>query len=264
MSTQKQHSILSTENLSIGYPSKKGDTIIASGIQVALPQGQLVGLIGINGSGKSTLLRTLSGLQSPLSGNITLNGNPLTSAPPQELAQQLSVVLTGQSISKNLTVLELVSLGRQPYTNWLGSLSETDNKIITKALEATDTDTLKNKKCYELSDGQLQRVLIARALAQDTSVIILDEPMTHLDLHHKAAVLKLLTQITHEQQKTILFSTHDIELAFPLCDHMIVLQNGMARMDTPQKLIEEGVFDSLFPSENVRFNKETGRFIINE
>lgn len=254
--------ILTTENLSIGYPSKKGDACIASGIHLALPQGQLVGLIGINGAGKSTLLRTLSGLQSPLSGNITLNKTFLTSTPPQELAQQLSVVLTGQSVSKNLTVSELVSLGRQPYTNWLGSLSDTDINIITKALKATDTDTLKDKKCYELSDGQLQRVLIARALAQDTNVIILDEPMTHLDLHHKAAILKLLTQISHEQQKTVLFSTHDIELVLPLCDQMIILQEGSAIMNSPKQLIDEGVFDTLFPSDNVTFDPNSGRFTI--
>lgn len=254
--------ILTTENLNIGYTSKKGNTSIASGIHLALPQGQLVGLIGINGAGKSTLLRTLSGLQSPLSGNITLNKTLLSDTLPQELAQQLSVVLTGQSVSKNLTVSELVSLGRQPYTDWLGSLSETDITIITKALKATDTDTLKDKKCYELSDGQLQRVLIARALAQDTNVIILDEPMTHLDLHHKAAILKLLTKISHEQQKTILFSTHDIELVLPLCDQMIILQEGSAIMNSPKQLVEEGVFNTLFPSDNVKFDSNSGRFII--
>ncbi len=261
MSAQ-QHTILSTESLSIGYPSKKGDMLIASQIHLALPQGQLIGLIGINGAGKSTLLRTLSGLQSPLSGNITLNGDLLTSIPPQELAQQLSVVLTGQSVSKNLTVLELVSLGRQPYTNWLGSLSESDISSIIRALKATDTYDLKNKNCYELSDGQLQRVLIARALAQDTSVIILDEPMTHLDLHHKAAILKLLTEIAHKQQKTILFSTHDIELILPLCDQMIVLQDGLVITNTPKQLIKEGVFDTLFPSNTITFDSSSGRFVI--
>lgn len=258
----KDTHILATQNLSIGYPSKKGDTVIASEIDLAIPQGQLVGLVGINGAGKSTLLRTLAGLQSPLSGNRTLNETPMASMEPQVLAKQRSVVLTGQAISKNLSVIELVSLGRQPYTNWLGSLSEPDKHTITHALEATDTADLKHKKCYELSDGQLQRVLIARALTQDTGIMILDEPMTHLDLHHKAAVLKLLTQIAHEQQKLVLFSTHDIELAIAHCDQMIVLQNGKATMDTPTQLIKDGIFDTLFPSDNVTFNADLGRFVI--
>jgi len=262
MESQPIHTVLSTENLSIGYSSKQGDTMIASNIDLAIPQGQLVGLVGINGAGKSTLIRTLAGLQSSLSGNISLNETLIPNIEPQALARQLSVVLTGQAISKNLSVLELVSLGRQPYTNWFGSLSESDLQSISSALKATDTETLKNKKCYELSDGQLQRVLIARALAQDTAMMILDEPMTHLDLHHKASVLKLLTNIAHEQQKLVLFSTHDIELAIAQCDQMIVLQNGKAIINTPKQLIQKGVFDALFPSENVRFDSKAGRFVI--
>ena len=262
MGVDKQHTILATQDLCIGYSSKKGDTVIASEIHLAIQQGQLVGLVGINGAGKSTLLRTLAGLQSPLSGNLTLNDTRMDTIEPQTLAKRLSVVLTGQAISKNLSVAELVSLGRQPYTNWLGSLSETDIATITHALEATDTADLKHKKCHELSDGQLQRVLIARALTQDTAVMILDEPMTHLDLHHKASVLKLLTQIAHHQQKLVLFSTHDIELAIAHCDQMIVLQNGNAIIDTPKKLIQKGVFDTLFPSDNVRFDADLGRFVI--
>ena len=260
--TASAHTVLTLENLSIGYTSKKGNAIIASDIQVTLPQGQLVGLIGINGAGKSTLLRTLSGLQNPLSGNCILEQTPIHSIAPEYLAKQLSIVLTGQAISKNLNVLELVSLGRQPYTNWLGTLTETDIHIITEILEATDTAHLKEKKCYELSDGQLQRVLIARALAQDTSVMILDEPMTHLDLHHKAAILKLLTSIAHQQQKLVLFSTHDIELAIAHCDQLIVLQEGKAIINTPKQLIQDGVFDSLFPSDNVKFDSNSGRFLI--
>ncbi|WP_299680908.1 ABC transporter ATP-binding protein [uncultured Dokdonia sp.] len=254
--------ILTIENLSIGYTSKKGNAVIASDIDLTLPKGQLVGLIGINGAGKSTLLRTLSGLQNPLSGKCILEQTPIHNITPEYLARHLSVVLTGQAISKNLSVLELVSLGRQPYTNWLGTLTEADIQVITETLEATDTNHLKDKKCYELSDGQLQRVLIARALAQDTSIMILDEPMTHLDLHHKAAVLKLLTEIAHKQQKLVLFSTHDIELAITHCDQLIVLQDKKAMMNTPKQLIHEGVFDTLFPSKNVKFDSSSGRFLI--
>ncbi len=262
MSEKEVHIILSTTDLHIGYSSHKRDHILVKDIRLEIPRGQLIGLIGINGSGKSTLLRTLAGLQPPLSGTITISQTPITAIQPQHLAQQLSVVLTGQGISKNLTVSELVALGRQPYTNWLDTLSNNDIKIISDALHATDTLVLKDRKCYELSDGQLQRVLIARALAQDTPLIILDEPMTHLDLHHKASVLKLLTHIAHQKQKTVLFATHDIEHVLPLCDQMIVLQNDSAIIDTPTSLADKGVFNSLFPSESVCFNKETGRFFI--
>jgi len=262
MSHPSAHTILNIENLSIGYPSKKGNTVIASNIHLSIPKGNLIGLIGINGAGKSTLLRTLSGLQNPLSGNCMLDKTPIHTITPQYLSRFLSVVLTGQEVSKNLSVLELVSLGRQPYTNWLGRLTEIDIQIITQTLEVTDTSHLKDKKCYELSDGQLQRVLIARALAQDTSIMILDEPMTHLDLHHKAAILKLLKTIAHKQEKLVLFSTHDIELAITHCDQLIVLKEGKATIDTPKQLIEKGVFNRLFPSDNVTFNAHLGRFVI--
>ncbi len=256
--------VLSTENLSIGYPSSKSDTVIALDISLNLERGKLIGLIGVNGSGKSTLLRTLSGLQDVLSGNIFIEEKPLKTIPPEKLAQSLSVVLTGQAISKNLTVLELVALGRQPYTNWLGTLTESDKTIIKSALEATEIVDFKDKKCYELSDGQLQRVLIARALAQDTPLILLDEPMTHLDLHHKASILKLLKSIAHEQGKTVLFSTHDIEYALQLCDNIIVMKDGRATFDTPLQLIADGVIDALFPSKTVIFDRDAIRFSIDK
>lgn len=264
MSSEKQHSVLSTMQLSIGYSSSKSDIVVASDISIELEKGQLVGLIGINGSGKSTLLRTLSGLQEPLAGSISISGKSIKNCAPEHLAQALSVVLTGQAISKNLTVLELVALGRQPYTNWLGTLAESDKTIIKNALKATETLDFKNRKCYELSDGQLQRVLIARALAQDTPLILLDEPMTHLDLHHKASILKLLKSIAHEQKKTVLFSTHDIEYALQLCDKVVVMQDGLARFDTPQRLITKGVIDELFPSKTVLFDRENIRFSIDK
>ena len=255
--------ILTTQNLTIGYRDGKKETVIANGIDLAFEKAQLIGLIGINGSGKSTLLRTLAGLQNPLSGTITLAERQLATIEPSQLAKQLSVVLTNQDISKNLSVAELVALGRQPYTNWLGSLSDLDKNAIAEALTATDTFDLKNKKCYELSDGQLQRVLIARALAQETDLILLDEPMTHLDLHHKASVLKLVSEIAHQKKKTVLFSTHDIAYALNICDALIVMKDGKALFATPDKLIKDGVIDDLFPSSNVSFDKENRTFFLN-
>lgn len=263
MSNKKQQIIFSTENLSVGYHTKKEKYPIVSDISITLKKGELIGLIGINGSGKSTLLRTLSGLQLPLSGKIMLDNQELSSIDSLELAKKMSVVLTKQQISKNLSVIELVSLGRQPYTNWLGTLSQTDHDSILEALTLTETVSLKYKKCYELSDGQLQRVLIARALAQDTDLILLDEPMSHLDLHHKAALLKLLTTIAHQQNKTVIYATHDIEYALNLCDQLIVIQKEKAIYNTPEELITSGILDTLFPSKHIIFDTVNKRFILN-
>lgn len=262
MTSEKKHSVLEATNLSIGYKLKKKVTTVSEGLNFRIPEGQLVGLVGANGIGKSTLLRTLTGMQPALTGDIFINGEVLNSFNPLLLATKLSVVLTEPPASKNLSVLELISLGRQPHTNWIGTLTEKDKTAIQFALDATETTELLQKKCFELSDGQLQRVLIARALAQDTPIIILDEPTTHLDLYHRAYILKLLRRLSSETQKTILFSTHEIDLAIQLTDTMLVMTPNANHFDTPKNLIKEGCFDALFPKETIDFNKETGRFSI--
>lgn len=255
---------LQTHGLTVGYRHKNNTLAVASQISMTLSAGELVALVGINGSGKSTLLRTLAGLQSPLQGKISLLGRSKDDFTPNELAQQLSVVLTNQVISKNLSVLELVSLGRQPYLNWIGKLSSFDKQQIEEALKATDCYSYQDKKCYELSDGQLQRVLIARALAQDPAIMILDEPLSHLDLHHKAALLKLLKSIARTRGTTILYATHDIEHSLALCDHIMVLQDGNAIIGKPETLMDQGVFNRLFPSKHISFDTSTGRFSIDK
>lgn len=225
-----------------------------------MQKGQLIGLVGANGIGKSTLLRTLIKVQPQLSGSILLNNKDLKSTSTLELAKQLSIVLTEPLTSKNLSVYELVALGRHPYTNWIGNLSEADTVQINKALHLVNITDLKDKKCYELSDGQLQKVMIARALAQDTDVIVLDEPTTHLDMYHKAYILKLLQKLTKETGKTILFSSHEIDLAIQLCDTMIVMKGSTVICNQPCHLISEGVFESLFPKDLISFDKITGSF----
>ncbi len=254
------HSILKTTNLSIGYTSKKVKTIIASNINIELKKGELVGLIGANGIGKSTLLRTLSNVQNALNGTIKINGKDITTHNPIALAKVMSLVLTEQITSKNLSVFELVALGRQPYTNWLGKLCRKDIEIVNKSLQQTNIANLKYKKCFELSDGQLQKVMIARALAQDTNLIILDEPTTHLDMYHKAYILKLLQKLAQETQKTIVFSSHEVELALQLCSKLIVISKKEVVSDTPNNLIEAGVFDNLFPKDLIAFDKKTQSF----
>ena len=260
MNAINEHIILETKNLSIGYKSKKSDTVVASNININLNKGELVGLVGANGVGKSTLLRTLTQVQGALEGTILLNTKTLSEVQPIDLAKQLSLVLTEQIVSKNLTVFELVALGRQPYTNWIGKLLETDRDLVKTALRQTNILELQNRKCFELSDGQLQKVMIARALAQDTDVIILDEPTTHLDMYHKAYILKLLQQLVKETGKTILFSSHEIDLAIQLCDKMIVMTNNTVISDSPCNLISNGTFETLFPKDLIAFDNKTGNF----
>ncbi|TJY34122.1 ABC transporter ATP-binding protein [Pontimicrobium aquaticum] len=262
MKEENQHTILKTHNLSIGYQTKKEKTAVASNINIELHSGELIGLVGANGIGKSTLLRTLTNVQSPLDGSIHINEKPLETYSNIELAKALSLVLTESVMSKNLSVFELIALGRQPYTNWVGNLTEADINIINTALNETNLSDIKHKKCYELSDGQLQKVMIARALAQDTKLIILDEPTTHLDMYHKAYILRLLQKLAKDTNKTILFSSHEIDLAIQLCDKLIVMSEDIVVSDTPKKLIERGTFDSLFPKDFITFDKTTNSFKI--
>lgn len=255
--------LITTFQLSIGYSSKKEVNCIAQNLNLELQTGKLITLIGANGIGKSTLLRTLTGIQKPLSGTVFLNGKEIQNYIPVELAQNLSLVLTEKLPPSNLTVFELVALGRQPYTNWIGTLSTDDLEKINQAIQLTQIEHLAEKKHYEISDGQLQKVLIARALAQDTPLIILDEPTTHLDLLHKVSLFKLLKKLAFETQKCILLSTHDLDLAIQLSDEMIVMTEGNVAQDQPCNLISRGVFSSLFREDTIVFDAEKGKFIVN-
>ena len=255
-----EKNILSISDLSIGYDSKT----VAERINFELETGMLCGVVGINGIGKSTLLRTLGGFQPKLDGNILLKDQNLEKYTSSDLSKELSVVLTEQPASKNLTVQELIALGRQPYTNWLGTLTKEDKQQIQTSLEAFLLSELRSNKCHELSDGQLQRVLVARAMAQDTSLILLDEPTTHLDLYHKVQILKMLQALAHDKQKTILFTTHEIELAIQLCDRILILDGKDNPFGDPCQLIEQKHFDRLFPSEMVQFDAKTGSFKISK
>ncbi|MDO6597022.1 ABC transporter ATP-binding protein [Oceanihabitans sp. 2_MG-2023] len=260
MENKNQHTILKTKNLTIGYTSKKEENTIATNINIVLKKGELIGLVGGNGIGKSTLLRTISQVQPKLSGSIFLNEKPLENYTNLDLAKSMSLVLTESISSKNLSVFELIALGRQPYTNWVGNLSNTDITIVNNAISQTNIEDLKHKKCFELSDGQLQKVMIARALAQDTDLIILDEPTTHLDMYHKVYILKLLQKLVKETGKTILFSSHEIDLAIQLCDTMIVMNKTEVTSNSPCLLIQQGTFSTLFPEDLISFDATTGTF----
>jgi iron complex transport system ATP-binding protein len=252
--------VLQAENISIGYVDKKSITV-ANGLNVTLHKGSFTTLLGANGIGKSTLLRTLSGIQQPLAGKILLKEQTLCSYNLNQLAQELSLVLTETLPKGNLSVYELVALGRQPYTNWIGSLTEYDNALIKKSMRLTDTTHLAEKKLDELSDGQLQNVLIARALAQDTSIIILDEPTTHLDLPHKVKLLRLLKNLAETQDKCILYSTHDLDLALQMSEEIIIMKKGHLEQGSLVELNERGSFDTLFDDDSIIYDKMNARFI---
>ncbi len=259
----KKETIISTHDLSIGYKTKKETIVIAENLNLELTSGKLITLVGANGIGKSTLLRTLTGIQKPIDGEVLLHEKNLKSYETLELAQNLSLVLTEKLPPSNLTVFELIALGRQPYTNWLGKLSDEDISTVNLVMKLTQIEHLAEKKHFEISDGQLQKVMIARALAQETSIIILDEPTTHLDLFHKVSVFKLLKKLSQETNKCILFSTHDIDLAIQLSDEMIVMTEENIVQDQPCNLISKGIFNSLFKDQTITFDSEKGKFIVN-
>ncbi|MFH6604276.1 ABC transporter ATP-binding protein [Maribacter algicola] len=262
MDSKEQHITLKTENLSIGYTSKNSEILVAKNIDLNAQLGELVAIIGINGIGKSTLLRTLAQVQPKLAGTIKIGETDLNNMKSFDLASEISVVLTEPIASKNLTVIELVALGRQPYTNWLGTLSEQDLAKVKEGITQMELGSLQHKKCHELSDGQLQRAMIARALAQDTPVILLDEPTTHLDLYHKVRILKLLKHIAKETDKIIIFTTHEIEMAIRLCDEILLLDGHTNPFGKPNELIEKKAFERIFPSDTITFDPDTGSFRI--
>ncbi len=251
--------IISTEMLQIGYEAVLP---IAKQINLQIHKAKLIAIIGVNGSGKSTLLKTLSGIQHPLDGNLSIQQKSIEKINPSELAKLISLVLTQQNFSKNLSVTEFISLGRHPYTNWLGITNQEDENQIQKAIQQVGLEHLAQQKCNELSDGQLQKVMIARALAQNTPVIMLDEPTSHLDMYHKAQVLHLLKNICFKTQKSIVFATHEINLALQLCDEIILIHKQKVIQAKPNDLIKNGELANLFPKDLIHFDLNSKSFKI--
>lgn len=227
--------LLHTQDLAIGY----GEKALAEGLSLALKAGDMIGLIGQNGVGKSTLLRTLAGLQPKGRGEVFLKEHPMESV--KNLAKTISIVLTGQPETLHLSVVELLALGRHPYTGWLGYLQAADKEKIEEAMALMEIHYIANKKLFELSDGQLQKVMIARALTQDTDIILLDEPTSHLDLKNKIDVLERLRKIA-DQGKGILISTHEVSLAAEFCDLFWCMDFGKELLTgAPKDLIAKGL-----------------------
>jgi len=257
-------SILTTQNLSIGY-SKNGKTdVIQSQLNLELRAGELVCLIGPNGSGKSTLLRSLTGLQKPLEGNVMIDAREISTLKQREKALLISLVLTERVDIENATVYNLVSLGRHPHSNWWGNISGDEDKIIREAIEMVHLDHKMHQNINELSDGERQRAMIAKALAQDTPIIMLDEPTAHLDLPNRVEIMLLLHKLAHKTDKAILLSTHELDLALQAADSiwLISTENGV-ECGVPEDLVFNGSFNKAFESKSYFFNAANGNFSMN-
>ena len=250
-------------DLSIGYPDKHNTKRVAEHLNASIHSGELTCLLGTNGVGKSTLLRTLSALQPPLGGTIDLLDRPLSTYDDRQLATVIGVVLTEKSDIRNMTVEELVGLGRSPYTGFWGTLKEGDRRIVHEAIARVRIEPLTQRMVHTLSDGERQKVMIAKALAQETPIIFLDEPTAFLDFPSKVEVMQLLHNLTHTLQKTVFMSTHDLELALQIADKIWLMDrtNGIA-IGTPEDLSLEGKLSSFFSRKGITYDTETGFFRI--
>ncbi len=254
--------ILQTHQLNIGYPAAKGGTgTVLDRLDLILQPGEFACLLGPNGAGKSTLLRTLSRTQPALGGVIELDGANLETYSARELARRLSVVLTEAVAPGLLTAAELVALGRHPHTDWSGRLSDADHAIVAWALQATGSSALAERQVNALSDGERQRVMIARALAQQPRLMLLDEPTAFLDVQRRVEITALLRRLARETGLAVLLSTHDLELALRTADTVwLVTDDRKLRSGAPEDLALAGAFDTVFRSPDVRFDPELGAF----
>lgn len=253
--------VLRTSALAIGYRQNGKTVSVCRGLDLALHKKQFVCLLGANGAGKSTLLRTLSGVLPPLGGDVYVAGTNIGQLSKAALAHKVSLVLTDTVQAGNLSVYTVLTLGRYPYSGWLGMLNATDRAIIREAAEATGICAFLDKNIHELSDGERQKVMIARALVQDTPVIILDEPTAHLDLPNRVAIVRLLRSLVQRTGKSVLLSTHELDLALQAADRLwLMMPNQSMLCGAPEDLILDGTFEGAFRREGFEFNRATGTF----
>ncbi len=248
------------KDLSLGYAKGKVRKEILSGLNFQLFPGQLTCLLGPNGVGKSTLIKAILGQLKPWAGDLILDGRPIQTYTHPDLAKKLSVVLTEPFLPGNMTVGQLVALGRIPHTGWTGKLENSDLEAVEKALSATKIQYLKEERLAEISDGQRQKAMIARALAQDGKSMILDEPTAHLDLVNRFEIMQLLRDIAKTQEKAILVVTHDLEIALETADQFWLLNCGTPLISgLPEDLVISGQINQLLPGDKFRFSLERGK-----
>lgn len=250
-------------NLTTGYQTRTGIVEIEKNMNATLSSGELTCLLGPNGAGKSTLLRTLSGFQPALRGSVAIDGTDLRSFTTAELSRRISVVLTEKPDATAMTVEQLVGLGRSPYTGFWGRLTGHDHKIVNDAMKRAHVAHFKERLVSTLSDGERQKVMIAKALAQETPIIFLDEPTAFLDFQSKVETMLILRDLARTQNKIIFLSTHDINMALQLADKIwLVDKNIGVAIGTPKQLADIGELQKYFHGPGIQFNKESGLFDI--
>lgn len=253
--------LLQAKNLSVGYKKGNHENLVLRNLNLNLKEGQLTCLLGPNGVGKSTLIKTLSAVLKPLSGTVYLKDQNILDYKPDVLARMVSLVLTERIPGGNLNVFELVALGRYPYTGWTGNLAENDIEKVNHSIIITSIDHLKEKRIQELSDGELQKAMIARALAQDGQIMCLDEPTAHLDVSNRVEIMNLLRRLAGETKKAILLSTHDLDLAIQTADRLwLCAGTDSFYTGTPEDLVLNGKLAETFEKEDFTFDIYSGNF----
>ena len=245
--------MIQLKDLTLGYEQR---TLLEK-VSAHITGGQLVALLGRNGTGKSTLLRAVMGLEKPQNGEIILHGNNIASLKPEELARNISFVTTDKVRIANLASRDVVGLGRAPYTDWLGRLRPGDRAVVDRALNLVGMGGFADKPMDRLSDGEAQRVMIARALAQDTPVILLDEPTAFLDMPNRYELCTLLRRLAHDEGKCIFFSTHELDIALTLCDAVALIDPPRLHLLPTDEMIRSGYIERLFDNGTVAFDAST-------
>ena len=251
------------EDLTIGYTTKGNEKVVACGLNAAINSGELTCLLGQNGIGKSTLLRTLSAFQPALGGKVKLKNSEssdyseLSGLSDQQLSRMIGVVLTEKLAIKNMSVEELIGMGRAPYTGFWGRLTEEDHQVVREAIRLVGIEPLAQRMIQTLSDGERQKVMIAKALAQQTPIIYLDEPTAFLDYPSKVEMMQLLRRLAVQEQKTIFLSTHDVELSLQVADCIWLMETDQLSVGTPHQLANQGALNRFIEREGITFDKET-------
>ncbi|NME71775.1 ABC transporter ATP-binding protein [Flammeovirga aprica] len=254
-------SVLSTRNLITGYQDKGvPPKVVGKYGELHLRRGEFNVLIGVNGVGKSTLLKTLSGEIAPLEGEVSINNKILNALNNTQRSLLISFVFSNTNIVGKLTAFETVLMGRYPYVNWWGKLKQDDHEIALSALKDVGADHLKDRYINTLSDGERQKVMIARAIAQNTDVIFLDEPSAHLDLINRIEIFQLLKSIARKKQKAILLSTHEIEMSLQVADNLWILYGNEVKIGSPSAIVSSDFINQTFSSPSIAFNAKSGVF----
>lgn len=255
--------VIQLQDLSTGYRLKGKDKTVSSGLNVALSPASVTCLIGPNGTGKSTLLRTIAGFQPPLGGQVLLQDKPIQQYTNERLARLISIVLTSNSHIKNLTTYEVVGMGRSPYTGFWGRLRAEDRRIVEKCIQMVGVEKVAQQAFQTLSDGERQKAMIAKAVAQETPVILLDEPTAFLYYPNKVGVMLMLRRFAHEMGKTILMSIHDIDLALQVADNIWLLrEDGTLISGTPEQLCNNGTIEREVTGADILFDRRRRTFTI--